>query len=310
MQNDLFKTDDQGASSLLRSGSGRPDVAAAPLAEEAGSGGAGGVHHIISLGAGVQSSTMALMAARGEITPMPTAAIFADTKAEPKLVYDWLDWLEKQLPFPVHRVEYGNLLTDTLSERPKGKFLRVDIPAFIVSNGKVDGLINRSCTRDYKIKPIQRKLRDILGFKKGARIKGGVRVIQWIGISLDEVHRMKPSREAWIENRWPLIDARMNRHNCLLWMQRNGYPQPPKSSCMFCPYHSNNQWLALPEEEREICCTLDDKLRSFTGTGKVRLKGELFLHKSGKPLREFYAEKAEGDDEDLFGNECSGVCNS
>jgi hypothetical protein len=65
--------------------------------------------HIISLGAGVQSSTMALMAAAGEILPMPDCAIFADTHAEPRAVYDWLDWLTKQLPFPVIRVSQGNL---------------------------------------------------------------------------------------------------------------------------------------------------------------------------------------------------------
>lgn len=63
--------------------------------------------HIISLGAGVQSSTLALMAVHGEITPMPDAAIFADTQAEPQSVYKWLDWLEMQLPFPVHRVTKG-----------------------------------------------------------------------------------------------------------------------------------------------------------------------------------------------------------
>jgi hypothetical protein len=39
---------------------------------------------VISLGAGVRSTTMALMAAHGEITPMPDAAIFADTQWEPK----------------------------------------------------------------------------------------------------------------------------------------------------------------------------------------------------------------------------------
>jgi hypothetical protein len=39
---------------------------------------------VLSLGAGVQSSTMALMAAKGEIIPMPDCAIFADTGAEPK----------------------------------------------------------------------------------------------------------------------------------------------------------------------------------------------------------------------------------
>ena len=35
---------------------------------------------VISLGAGVQSSVMALMAAKGEIGPMPDCAIFADTQ--------------------------------------------------------------------------------------------------------------------------------------------------------------------------------------------------------------------------------------
>ena len=55
---------------------------------------------ICSLGAGVQSSTLVLMAARGELTPMPDAAIFADTGAEPEGVYTWLDELEKEIPFP------------------------------------------------------------------------------------------------------------------------------------------------------------------------------------------------------------------
>ena len=73
--------------------------------------------NVISLGAGVQSSTMALMAARGLITPMPDAAIFADTQDEPASVYRWLDWLEKQLPFPVNRVTRGRLSTAALEMR-------------------------------------------------------------------------------------------------------------------------------------------------------------------------------------------------
>ncbi len=62
------------------------------------------MNHILSLGAGVQSSTMALMAKHGEINPMPDAAIFSDVGAEPKSVYEYLDWLEGELPFPVYRV--------------------------------------------------------------------------------------------------------------------------------------------------------------------------------------------------------------
>lgn len=95
--------------------------------------------HIISLGAGVQSSTMALMAAHGEITPMPDCAIFADTQAEPKSVYTWLDWLEKQLPFPVHRVTRGDLAADGLrvirSKKSDRLYQKNLIPLFVL--GKV-----------------------------------------------------------------------------------------------------------------------------------------------------------------------------
>ena len=85
--------------------------------------------HIISLGAGVQSSTMALMAACGEITPMPKCAIFADTQDEPRAVYDWLKWIVQKLPFTVYQVTAGklseNLLTFKVTEDdlPKRVFL-------------------------------------------------------------------------------------------------------------------------------------------------------------------------------------------
>ena len=50
---------------------------------------------VISLGAGVQSTALALIAAHGEIGPMPDCAIFADTQWEPQIIYDHLNWLEK-----------------------------------------------------------------------------------------------------------------------------------------------------------------------------------------------------------------------
>ena len=51
---------------------------------------------ILSLGAGVQSTTLALMAARGDLSPgfpQPMAAVFADTGWEPASVYRHLRWL-------------------------------------------------------------------------------------------------------------------------------------------------------------------------------------------------------------------------
>lgn len=54
---------------------------------------------VLSLGAVVQSSTLALMMATGEVEPAQHA-IFADTQWEPRRVYDWLDWLT---PLPSSR---------------------------------------------------------------------------------------------------------------------------------------------------------------------------------------------------------------
>jgi hypothetical protein len=121
--------------------------------------------HIISLGAGVQSSTMALMAAAGEITPMPDCAIFADTQAEPKSVYVWLDWLEKQLPFPVVRVTKGNLsemaLVVRTSKLSGQTYTKHNIPAFTINPARKIGLMKRHCTGDFKIEMIHRKLRQL-----------------------------------------------------------------------------------------------------------------------------------------------------
>ena len=166
--------------------------------------------HIISLGGGVQSSTMALMAAAGEISPMPSAAIFADTRAEPASVYKWLDWIEGQLPFPVYRVTQKDGLTAaTLKMRVTSdgrKFSSTDIPMFTKNaDGSIGKIVNRGCTRDFKIIPIMRTARALAEVPRGAK---EVHVVQWIGISLDEVQRMKPARDPWAENRWPLIARR------------------------------------------------------------------------------------------------------
>ncbi len=145
--------------------------------------------HIISLGAGVQS-TMALMAANGEITPMPKCAIFADTQDEPKSVYVWLDWLEKELPSQVHRVTAGSLsesATDVrLSKKSGNTYTKTGLPVFTTNGNGRKGIGMRQCTRNFKIEPLQRYMKKLDGD-----------VICWIGISRDEAHRMKPARNAF-----------------------------------------------------------------------------------------------------------------
>lgn len=264
---------------------------------------------VISLGAGVQSTPMALMAAKGELGPMPDCAIFADTGWEPKHVYEHLDRLEKLLPFPVHRVSQGNLRSTIGANRPKGRYLVLDIPVYVATDGTPGGMTNRSCTRDYKIVPIQRKVRELVGLSRKRAPKVPI-VEQWIGISLDETIRMKPNREAWITSRWPLIEKRMNRNDCLRWMERNGFDEPRKSSCIGCPYHSNTEWRAIKADPVAWAdaVEVDERLRSHPA-GAFRLKGDLFLHRSCKPLAEVDLSTPEERGQlNLFLNECEGMC--
>lgn len=272
--------------------------------------------HIISLGAGVQSSTMALMAAKGELpdSDKVIGAIFADTQAEPKSVYDWLDWLEKQFPFPVYRVTAGSLADASLKMRVTKdgrKFSRTHIPFFTLSEDGQQGKIpHRGCTFDYKIKPILKLQRELGKIKRGQKTVG---VISWVGISLDEVRRMKPSREAWAKNIWPLIEARMSRHDCIAWMEKNGYPKPPRSACVFCPFHNNHEWRRLKTEEPEAfenAVKFERDLQAAKANSE-NINSTPFLHRSCIPLDQidFSTDIDRGQGElNLFNNECEGMC--
>lgn len=117
--------------------------------------------HYLSLGAGVQSSMLALAYASNEFTPMPEAAIFADTQAEPASVYEWLDWLEKLLPYPLYRVTAGSLaeseVTIKTSKKTGKNYRKTLIPAFGKNQDGTKGILGRGCTRDFKINPIKKK---------------------------------------------------------------------------------------------------------------------------------------------------------
>ncbi len=254
---------------------------------------------ILSLGAGVQSTTMALMAAVDEIADKPDAAIFADTGWEPKAVYDHLAWLETILPFPVYRVASGNLRSDILN--PPGRFSPV--PWFTRKPDGSSGMGRRQCTRQYKLDPIAKETRRILGYAPYKRIPVGSAEI-WIGISTDEASRMKPARIRWQENRWPLIEAGLSRQDCLAWLSRNGFPQPPKSSCIGCPFHSDAMWRDMkannPAEWTEAVA-FDRHIRN-----QGAQLGEQYMHRSLKPLDE--AEFSTAPQPNLFINECEGMC--
>ena len=266
---------------------------------------------VLNLGAGVQSSTLALMAATGAIAPQPDFAIFADTQAEPKSVYDWLDWLELQLPFPVYRVTKGNMTSDMMAFRTAkdGRvWTKSTIPAFMQALDGTIGLLGRSCTADYKIAPILKNLRRLCSIRRGEK---HVQITQWIGISYDEIQRMKPSRDAWTQHRWPLIELEMRRHDCIAWLKKHGFPEPPRSACSYCPFHSNKEWRRLKDHEPEAFAEAVrvEKELQRTKAETDNMRSVPWLHKSCKPLEEVdLSTEADAGQLDMFGNECEGLC--
>ena len=273
---------------------------------------------VLSLGAGVQSTCVYLMAVEGVFEQPPTEAIFADTMWEPDEVYRHLEKLEAYGGdrLPIHRVSAGDLRQDVLDALVR-KRSRIGQPPFYVKNAKTQtgmdpdegGMLWRVCTKEYKIEPIQKQIRHLLGYKKGQKVKK--RAQQWFGISVDEASRMKDSRVHWIDNYYPLIERMMSRDDCLRWMNERGFDSPRKSACIGCPYHSNNVWVDMkknhPGEWADVTAfdaALRQDERKLPG-----VTGEAYVHRRMLPLEE--AVVAAGYDPnqiDLFDQECEGMC--
>ena len=271
---------------------------------------------ILSLGAGVQSTTLALMIEKGEI-PMVDGAIFADVKGEPMAVYKHLDWLEKKLSYPVYQVSWRDLKQDIL-DASTGKYKAFTAP-FFTKNPKTGKkkMLRRQCTFMYKINPVVQEVRRLLGLKKGEKRDKNTKVEMLMGISKDEIFRVKTNRMSYITNIYPLIDKDMTRINCLEWMLKHNYPKPPRSACTFCPYHSNEEWKEIrknKEEWQEVVAM--DKAIRHQEKHKDKFKNsnetldELFLHRDAIPIDEVDFDKKKDNQFDLFQNECEGMCNN
>jgi hypothetical protein len=255
---------------------------------------------ILSLGAGVQSTTLALMAARGDLSPgfpQPMAAVFADTGWEPASVYRHLRWLitaiGSTLPIrivramrpdgtPAHIREDSEALvrgdTNRLANPPlfvkesveytaypdpeqQTKFetyliRRGEIPRFVTMpvfarefTGARPVMLRRQCTGDYKLEPIYRFCRPLIGRRRGQRHNTPPFCEMWIGISAEEnARRCTPSHEGWVTNRYPLRELGMTRVDCVSWLWEHYQIVVPKSACVGCLMWNFGRGRPLPSD--------------------------------------------------------------
>jgi len=273
------------------------------------------VIRVLSCGAGVQSSALLLMSCMGKL-PKLDYAVFADTGWEPAAVYKHLAWIKEHSEahgIPFHIVGTRNIRDDNISASLGSARLRGErwtaMPLFTKSQDGTVGQVKRQCTSEYKIAPIERWLRrTVLGLAARQRAPKKPVVEHWLGISADEIRRCRMSPHKWAINCYPLIEdfePPMRRADCVRWYAENGFPSPPRSACIGCPYKSDAEWRRLRDEaEWASAVEFDKAIRNSGGMNRP-----CYLHRSCVPLDEVDLSTAEERGQgNLFESECSGLC--
>lgn len=162
-------------------------------------------------------------------------------------------------------------------------------------------------TEETKIEPLEKKVRELLGYRKYQHNKHKVACL--LGISTDEIARVKPSRTHWVTNLFPLIDAGLSRDDCARVIVDAGLPVPKKSACVFCPYHNDEYWLDMKTnhaDEFAKAVSFDKMIRDMKATG---IEQPVFLHRSLQSLDEIdFARRLGLPVINAFNNECEGMC--
>lgn len=242
----------------------------------------------VSLGGGVQSTAMTLMAADGRFGSLPDIAYFADTGWEPTRVYQTVEAVRRLSPFPVQTVSNGrNLARDVYDGKAASGNRFIPIPVFTGDGG----MTPRQCSNQYKIDPIIQEIRRRLGYSYRQRVRHQVE--QWMGISTDEAARIKDSRIPWARLRYPLIEEGLSRTDCADWLAER-HPDVPvgKSACIGCPYHDQETWRRIALETPEdfaAAVKIDHQMRTPGHNDKA---SPVFLHRYRVPLDEAVAMSA------------------
>jgi len=270
--------------------------------------------HILSLGAGVQSTALYLMDLDNELEVSFDYAIFADPGDEPEAVYKHLEWMQTLGGAQILVRSRGCLGDDIIRGQNSTGHKFTSIPAFTRGKDGGVGQLRRQCTFEYKIQVVEQTIRrDILNLKHRQRVPKGTRIYQYVGFSLDEPGRAARARgrfnlRGWTDVGFPLIDDCMTRQDCINYLEKRVPHNVPRSACVYCPYKSNREWLRLKKAggaDWKRAVEIDEALRKDGIFYNRKKDAEVYIHRSCKPLKDC---KFDGDQMDLFDLDCEGGC--
>jgi hypothetical protein len=240
----------------------------------------------MSYGGGVQSTAMMVLAATGQIDYR--LALFADVgrDSENPATIEYLEQHAKPYAgangielVELQRVKRSGS-TETIMERIRDSDRSIGIPVRM-SNGAPG---NRQCTQDFKIKVIAKELK-----RRGATKADPATIA--LGISMDEFQRMRSDSGIPHERlAYPLIDLGMDRQDCMNVIERAGLPVPPKSSCYFCPFHTQHAWKEQARNQPDLFAKSVALERFINERQSALGKDQVWLSSALRPLDEAFSD--------------------
>ena len=234
-----------------------------------------------SNGGGTQSAAITGLIVEGKLKKPDFIAI-ADTGREDRRVWEYLYQIIvpalRDVGLEVRRIKKDEFdVEDIWQERKDADLPRVLMPMFVDTKNQGGGKLTTVCSMEWKQRIIRAWLRS----------QGVKECFVWLGMSTDEVHRLKPSGLNWYEHHWPLcFDVPMRKGECIRYVTEVlHWPEPPGSACWMCPNHTDGKWRNLKEQtpdQFKQACDLEDKIRER--------RPDFYFHRSLKPLREVVFE--------------------
>lgn len=278
---------------------------------------------ILSCGAGMQSTALALMSCANKLivenrckefgftytqeVPIYDVVLFCDLGLEPAWVLNQVNFIKSAcewagIPFYIiHSPLYEDYMNNF------GKKRVVSIPFWSIDENGKKGKMMRNCTLDYKIALMQNFVRwNLLGYKKGQRTKQeDLKAHEMhLGFSKEEEHRCKENPHKMFVNKFPLCDMNLVRADNYAYIRDVWGLETKASACCFCPFHTNYFFKHIKENhkaEYDKTVAFDEMLEKEQPNTKIRSK--LYISKSRKRIKELLPEECQDKECFIYKND-------
>ena len=271
---------------------------------------------VLNFSGGQQSSAILWMILRGELVPpKPFIVLNADPGMENSETYQYVKRMQRlceDAKILFVTVPGPNLYLDLLQAKSLGK-TRLDFPPYWTKDKETGkrGRLRQKCTSAYKIAPmdreLRRELRRLYGISLIGRMPSKIKVVKYIGFSVDEQHRVSESKQDYIKFEYPLIDLGMTKADVIAYFERIGEKSPARSVCNACFANSVSHFREMKKDRPQDfaqAVAIDLEVRDLSQFG---VRETVFVCSACIPLAELDAAENSGLEEEEYSCD-SGYC--